>query len=566
MKPLSFFLSGLVFQLWLWPSNAREAHLRKMHVVSLGVGDVECDDAHNSACGDALRGKETNGVLLLPESKNRWHAFNVHTLLMPSEQHVASISEQLSLSQGTLGKLSAQLLLGRSLGSSLVWLGLFVLIGFVLMQVCSSSDSEVEEYDEERGTWESAYNNSRGHRRDAMELLFKTGIIATQDLTLRSVSSAHIEECVQVALRMLQEGSMEEWIGSWKQAQHTFEERYSAVHKEPKVSLNIMAEFEFCDGSWARAYVMSEGHRDRQEAFQLLLRLGIVSREEFRDSLVSPTYIEERISVAMNLLKRQSLGQWVDLCETADGNEGKLYAKASVMAQFSTSGGASQPALYSRQPSSDSPPEKYSPQDYSWPEQSSDSPPEKYSPQEYSPQESNPLEVRTIPVAARSLTRGITQGLVSDHGPALVGHTPAGVSTFKTEGLYSRRVDTGYEEPGYSFVGVKAPAAETARSEEDPSASGCSSSMATPTHPPPSRPFVLAASLSPRQEPLTLPPTAFAPAYRSDKVLGGLDKSPSGAESQKRPATIKFANNAVSGSSWQGSAPKTPPGSQTFPR
>lgn len=48
-----------------------------------------------------------------------------------------------------------------------------------------------------QGTWEKAYHNSSGPRRDALELLL--GIIPTQDITSPSVSSAHIEGCVPVA-------------------------------------------------------------------------------------------------------------------------------------------------------------------------------------------------------------------------------------------------------------------------------------------------------------------------------------------------------------------------------
>jgi len=112
-------------------------------------------------------------------------------------------------------------------------------------------------------------------------------------------------------------GVLEESVGRnqvEEQAQHGFEERYAAVHKEPKVSVNIMADFdEKWDGSWARTYMgAADGITSWQEAIQLLLHLGIVSREEFRHSQVSDEYIEDRTSIALNLLKQRSLGQWID--------------------------------------------------------------------------------------------------------------------------------------------------------------------------------------------------------------------------------------------------------------
>jgi len=559
MKALGLALIGTIVQLWLCPSFAKETHLRQTSV-SLGVGNVECDGTHkDSACGDALHTHETGGT------------FNVHTLMLPQTAG-ASVTEQLS--QSTLGRLAALVHVRRSAGSTLVFLGIFICIVYGLVQAFSAapeSDYERQDSPVDTGSWASAYNESRGYRREAMDLLFKTGIIPMQDLSASSVGAKHIEECVQVAVQMLREGSMEEWVGNWKGAQQTFEERYSALHKTPTVAAvakaavnDMMAEFEFCDGSWARAYVMSAGQIDRQEAFQLLLRLGIVSKAEFRDSLVSPPYIEERVSVAMNLLKRQSLGQWVDLCETAQGNERKEYAKASVMAQFTTQGGEP-PALYLPSQSSGSPQGNNTPASIRTPRSAIAS----------NEKPSSPTEVRTMPLSSQALTRGTTQGLMSERLTPQKGHTPSGVSTFKTDTLYTRHTDAG-------------------GGSENPSISG-SSRATTPIVPPPGKPIFVMPK-SPRQAEgtkLSLPsttPASTTPAIdcsqlprlatpeqprsmhwpRSERSMGmsGMsvrsDQSGAMSPSQGVPVQIKFANNAVSGSSWEKSV--TPPGSQKFPR
>merc|ERR1719502_1709583 len=98
-----------------------------------------------------------------------------------------------------------------------------------------------------------------------------------------------------------------------------------------------MARYDDSDGSWALAYRQSRGETERREAFELLLRLGIVSPDEFANSLVAPKMIEERVAVAMDLLKQKSLKEWVDLCETAHGKN----FKDSVLACFAVQPGES---------------------------------------------------------------------------------------------------------------------------------------------------------------------------------------------------------------------------------
>merc|ERR1719453_1278946 len=94
-----------------------------------------------------------------------------------------------------------------------------------------------------------------------------------------------------------------------------------------------MAQFEFCDGSWATAY-LSTSQQDRREAFELLLRIGIVSPVEFAESLVDRKYITERVDIALKLLETKSLQDWVEICNTSQQRE-------SLMSAFQT-----RPATY----------------------------------------------------------------------------------------------------------------------------------------------------------------------------------------------------------------------------
>lgn len=568
MQALRWFFLGLLLELCICLGSARQAHLRQMHVVSLGEGNVDCDDVHNSACGDGTHPHETRGVLLLPVSKSRWHAFNVDTLMLP--QHAVAVSKHVS--QSTLQKVESGLLhlaqSGKGISGTILFLGLFICIGFLVLNMMTASEPEYKEpVPSEFGSWEQAYRESRGLRREAIDLLFSTHIIAHEDRSLRSVHTAHIEECVQVAAQMLKERKSAEWIADWKHAQHTFEERYSAISGGPTED-DVMAEFEFCDGSWSRAYLHSEGQRDRREAFQLLLRLGIVSKAEFRDSLVSPPYIEERLSVAMNLLQRQSLSQWVALCDSVEG----YNAKASIMAQFASGGETPTYPQESSQPTA---------------QRSVTAPQTVHSP-----------ELRTVPADAlpRQFRRGATETTLADDTSFFEGHKRTdGHSTFSTSSpvpgaherqqFTSKHADTGDEPQLLPQVTRTEPLVPRRNSPRGPD----SSRMTSPGSSAP----VFVLPVSPMQEikeptghARTLPPTAFAPTGSealprlstperprtlnwpsSSASLGaGRETSPrTGAiASHGVPVQIKFANNAISGSSWEKTA--TPPGSQRFPK
>lgn len=57
-----------------------------------------------------------------------------------------------------------------------------------------------------KGTWANAYRQATGLRRDALRLLCTSGIVTERELAddLTVISEDHIEECVSIALEMLQ--------------------------------------------------------------------------------------------------------------------------------------------------------------------------------------------------------------------------------------------------------------------------------------------------------------------------------------------------------------------------
>lgn len=327
MLLLRHYLRGLIVHLVVSSCFAKQ-QLRQVHVVSVGEGNVECDDAKGAGCGDA-----ENGVLLLPEGKaggkERWHAFNVHALMLP--QHAASVVENVNRSEASfmssLSRLDVVLHnLKKASGSgTLLLLGIVACIACFFINQFNGSEDEQPDQKESNinygtgGSWARAFQDAQGSRREALDLLFKSGIIPTQDMSRVDINPTFIEECIQIAEVMLKERSMLDWVDSWQQAQQSFEERRTAYYK----GHDMMAPYQFSDGSWARAYRQAEGQRERQEALELLLCLGIISSDEFANKLEPPNFIEGRISVSMDLLRQKSLKEWVDLCETADGGRFK---------------------------------------------------------------------------------------------------------------------------------------------------------------------------------------------------------------------------------------------------
>jgi len=90
----------------------------------------------------------------------------------------------------------------------------------------------VEHY---KSPWATAYRESTGKRREAIELLFKCNIITMPEFANYGVSRQHrdVEKCVSIGVEMLQEHSVPDWEAQWRQAQHRFEKLAAAADVHP---------------------------------------------------------------------------------------------------------------------------------------------------------------------------------------------------------------------------------------------------------------------------------------------------------------------------------------------
>eukprot|EP00403_Amphidinium_massartii_P004810 CAMPEP_0178381014 /NCGR_PEP_ID=MMETSP0689_2-20121128/5763_1 /TAXON_ID=160604 /ORGANISM="Amphidinium massartii, Strain CS-259" /LENGTH=285 /DNA_ID=CAMNT_0020001181 /DNA_START=33 /DNA_END=887 /DNA_ORIENTATION=+ len=64
-----------------------------------------------------------------------------------------------------------------------------------------------------KGSWAVAYRQASGTRRDALRLLYRSGIVTQRELAddLTVISEEHIEECVYIATEMLKSRPLEAW-------------------------------------------------------------------------------------------------------------------------------------------------------------------------------------------------------------------------------------------------------------------------------------------------------------------------------------------------------------------
>lgn len=86
--------------------------------------------------------------------------------------------------------------------------------------------------------------------------------------------------------------------------------RFEAVSQEDPI-----AQVEYSDGSWARAYREAMGQR--RQALELLFRCNIISTQEFAYSRVSQEHIDECVWIGTYMLKQKPLEEWVALWQQA---------------------------------------------------------------------------------------------------------------------------------------------------------------------------------------------------------------------------------------------------------
>jgi len=79
------------------------------------------------------------------------------------------------------------------------------------------------------GTWAHAYQNAKGNQKDALELLFRCGIVSVHEHAHSHASQDHIEECMGIAQQMLRQKPLEEWVFWRQQALESFEDSITAI-------------------------------------------------------------------------------------------------------------------------------------------------------------------------------------------------------------------------------------------------------------------------------------------------------------------------------------------------
>jgi len=85
-----------------------------------------------------------------------------------------------------------------------------------------------ESIDGNAGTWACNYRKADGQQKDALELLFRCGIIPRHEFASSCVSQEHIDECMWISMHMLRNRPLEEWVRLWPEAQQRFEESVTA--------------------------------------------------------------------------------------------------------------------------------------------------------------------------------------------------------------------------------------------------------------------------------------------------------------------------------------------------
>eukprot|EP00931_Biecheleriopsis_adriatica_P043616 TRINITY_DN24929_c0_g1_i1.p1 TRINITY_DN24929_c0_g1~~TRINITY_DN24929_c0_g1_i1.p1 ORF type:complete len:357 (-),score=87.98 TRINITY_DN24929_c0_g1_i1:63-1037(-) len=83
-----------------------------------------------------------------------------------------------------------------------------------------------------KGTWANAYRQATGSRREALRLLCTSGIVTERELAddLTVISEEHIEECVSIALEMLQRWPAEQGAPPQADGKAFFQERLQALY------------------------------------------------------------------------------------------------------------------------------------------------------------------------------------------------------------------------------------------------------------------------------------------------------------------------------------------------
>lgn len=564
MLPSRYSLRGLILLVWqslalLNPEDTKKIFLH-----------VDCDQTHHSTpCGATLKpdGYATGGASF--EKKGVPHASPVGLLL--------------SGVRSSTGRASNYRIF--------VTVVVLILVGSIAFCILNSQSDVYDQYEdksEQVGGWNKAYQTTTGRRKLALSFLLRTQIVTPEQMAQKNVSDEYVNKALDIADGMLQEKDMYRWTD--QEAKTAFQSRLGGSPEAMmRLREDVMGDLEFEDSSWATAYRSSPGHR--RDGFVLLLKCGIVSREEFAEAPASVKYIEERVQAAMRLLEQKTLIEWVDQC--------RRNGKESVIACFTSSNEASSSAadplrgtIYDRR----DPSPRNAPTSTTSPASSRQAvPPIATFPQSHSDPASsvavvecaggaeadaprrNSLEppyesaasVGSIP-SSSNVTPNVsppTPGRTPDYTPPTSTEVPPAGRTIGTPYFPPYSPPTSAEVPPAQKSDSMTPSSYSTSLQDAPKAGGLMK-IALGGPPlgtmPATVPNLQDPQASQRSSSRSLPQSqrqAFDPRSRSPMTVPGS----SGSQSEGWPVQIKFANNAVSGSSWASGASmraRTPPATQ----
>jgi len=81
------------------------------------------------------------------------------------------------------------------------------------------------------GSFARRYQESEGQEREALTLLLRCSIISQDEFASNCVSEEHIDECVWIAIQMLQQSTLDEWIALSTDGRQSFEDTVAAIYE-----------------------------------------------------------------------------------------------------------------------------------------------------------------------------------------------------------------------------------------------------------------------------------------------------------------------------------------------
>jgi hypothetical protein len=84
-----------------------------------------------------------------------------------------------------------------------------------------------------KGSWAEACRMANGRRAEAFQLLCSSGIVTARELSddLTVISKEHIEECVLIAMDMLQTRPLNKWANHPEDAKSFFQSRLAVLYE-----------------------------------------------------------------------------------------------------------------------------------------------------------------------------------------------------------------------------------------------------------------------------------------------------------------------------------------------